>query len=167
MKKNIKRAVSFLFATVLAFSFTSAAFAFNGLPRQIMPLSNGIENGTVTINGKDYSATFSLTGSTNGCYSKFATVARCIRDHHTVYVTFITDTGGYQRFSGGEKSYKGTYDNSLKMYVGLTGTTQSNSVKYGGLDEAVGIMGVSATLTATTISQQGVASTFNFSTSAS
>lgn len=167
MKKFIKKTVSFLFATALAFSFTSTAFAFNGAPGQIMPLANGYSEGTVRINGVDYAATFYLGGNVNGGgYSGFTTSARCIREHHAVSVTFMTDAGGMQRFSGGEKNYNGTYDITLRKYVGVSGTSESNRVKYSGTDKATGIQYISGTLTATTVGQSGYTASFDFSTSA-
>lgn len=166
MKKIIKKAVSFLLATALAFSFTSAAFAFNG----IMPLDKGYSEGTVTLNGVDYVASFYLGGSIEegkGGYSGFTTNARCVRNHHTVSVAFTTDSGGTQKFSGGEKSWRGEYENYLGKYLGVVGTSTSDYVTCTSGATPTGIVAISGTLTATTVNQDGRTASFDFSASVS
>lgn len=160
MKKLIYKSIGILSALALSASMTAAAFA--ATPPSVSPLTHmGYRVGTVTLNGRDYKATFSLGGTTSGGgYSAFDTEARCIRKHQTVSVTFSTKEGGYQTRTGGAKTVNGT------DYKGVTGITTSYYVKYSGTDTPLSIDSISATLTATVKNDNGTMASFNFSAGA-
>lgn len=130
--------------------------AFAAVPPTVSPLGSGYREGTATINGKDYAATFSLAGSTTaGGYSQFTTQARCARAHNTVTVVFNTQSSGYETYSGGARSVSAS-----------TGTSVSHHVYYNGSDTPIGIRQIAGSLTATVTNQDGTTKSFPFSASA-
>ena len=167
MKKIFRKWLVSVLALVMLSVFVIPGLA--AVPETVMPLGNGYTSGQIYINGGYYPATFSVAGSVSGGgRSAFISNGRCIRLHKKVNVTFSTASTTQEVYSGGNVDYKGPQDPNLNgMHVGVSGTTYSGAVQYGGMDTPTGIKYISATITVTMVDQDGTTRSSNFSASAS
>ena len=118
----------------------------------------GYTEHTIYINGFSYTASLSLAGNASiGGYSVFSTAAKSVREHYTVYVAFFTQGTGYEYYSGGSATHYGDDDK------GVTGTSYSGYVTYGGTDVATGIKSINATGKLTTYNNDGSSQSYDFS----
>lgn len=156
-----------LIAVLITFAMLLSCICFSAFavsPGNVTPLSMGATTRTIYINGVAYTASFGLEGTVStGVRSVFRTNARAVRAHKAVNVLFSTAGTGQEAYSGGATTFNGTYDSNLHCYVGVTGTTRSSDVKYGGTDTATGIKSCNSTGILTTVNQDGTAQSFNFS----
>lgn len=155
----MKKLVAVLLSAVLVLS-TCCLPASAGTEKELLR-SGGYTAHTIYINGHSYTASLSLAGNVSiGGYSVFTTAAKSVREHYTVHVAFFTQGTGYESYSGGSDTHYGDDDK------GVTGTSYSGYVTYGGTDVATGIKSINATGKLTTYNSDGTSQSVNFSAAA-
>lgn len=131
------------------------------------PYAAGSSTRTIYINNVAYTATFGVGGSvSNGGHSGFTTKARAIRYHYDLSVCYSTVSTGKETYSGGYRCYDGGEPDAIQgVLVGVSGTTYSDSVYYGGTDTATEILTINATGMLITVDQDNSTNPYSFTAS--